>query len=40
MLFKEHLSMTDSYGHFSAYHLAFADSLPYQQLFVYIQHYS
>ena len=32
--------MTDSYGYFSAYHVAFADSLPYRQFFVYIQRYS
>ena len=31
--------MTDSYGCFSAYRVAFADSLPYRQPFVYIQHY-
>ena len=32
--------MTDSYGYFSAYHVALADGLPYQQLFMYIQRYS
>ena len=28
-LFKEYLSMTDSNGYFSAYHVAFENSLPY-----------
>ena len=32
--------MTDSYGYFSTYHDAFADSLPYRKLFVYIQRYN
>ena len=32
--------MTDSYGCFFAYHVALADSLPYQQFFMYIQCYS
>ena len=32
--------MTNSCGCFSAYHVAFVDSLPDQQLFVHIQHYS
>ena len=32
--------MTDSYGCFSAYHVAFADALPDPQLFVCIQYYS
>ena len=33
--------MTDSYGRFSAYHVALADGLSYQeQLFMYIQRYS
>ena len=29
--------MTDSYGCFSAYNVAFADTLPYRQLFIHIQ---
>ena len=32
--------MTDSYGCFSAYHVALADGLSYQQLFMYIQRYT
>ena len=32
--FKEYLSMTNSYGFFSAYHVALAGDLPYQQLFM------
>ena len=32
--------MTNSYGCFSAYHVALAGNLPYQQLFMYIQRYS
>ena len=32
--------MTDSYGYFSAYHVALAVDLPYRQLFMYIQRYS
>ena len=32
--------MTDSYGRFSAYHVALADGLSYRQLFMYIQRYS
>ena len=32
--------MTGSYGCFSAYHVALADGLPYQQLIMYIQRYS
>ena len=32
--------MTDSYGRFSAYHVAIADGLSYRQLFIYIQRYS
>ena len=36
-LFKDYLSMTDSYGCFSAYHGALADGLSYRQLFMHIQ---
>ena len=32
--------MTDSYGCFSAYHVALADGPAYRQLFMYIQYYS
>ena len=32
--------MTDSYSSFSAQHVALADGLPYEQLFMYIQRYS
>ena len=32
--------MTDSYGRFSAYHVALAGGLLYRQLFMYIQRYS
>ena len=32
--------MTDSYGCFSAYHVALLDGPPYQQLLTYIQRYS
>ena len=39
-LFKEYLSMTDSYGCFSTYHVALADALSYRQLFMYIHRYS
>ena len=37
---KEYFSITDSYGCFSAYHVALADGLPYRQLFMYIQRLS
>ena len=36
IVFKEYFSVTNSYDFFST----FADSLPYQQLFMYIQRYS
>ena len=39
-LFKEYLSMTDSYDCFSAYHVAPVDGLPNQQLLMHIQRYS
>ena len=32
--------MTHSYGCFWAYDVAFADGLPYRQLFTYIQRYT
>ena len=32
--------MTDSYGCFSAYHVALADGLPCRQLFMYTQSHS
>ena len=38
--FKEYFTIKDSYGCFSAYHVAFADSLTYRQLVLYIRNYS